>query len=257
MSLKLRNPLAMVLMMTFAWLAAPGQRLLADEHVTRLELKHWHPERVVPLPPEEVFVRQQLGDTDEGGSSADGAQAVDDIPARDSSRRPVGGPQPLERKIVLPTRDRLARPRSLAAGGTPWLDGRCFEEGHRIWFANKRAVWAAVAFQSGGAAHIRERHARAPLSITSDVPPSFLIRCGGVPDAQAEPGPSSATGAHHRCLGDRPLLCLRVLQGASLAHRCLRGGSRSPLCSPRGTSVSPRRLDECRRLKARQRSARV
>ena len=32
MSLKLRNPLAMVLMMAFAWLAAPGQRLFADEH---------------------------------------------------------------------------------------------------------------------------------------------------------------------------------------------------------------------------------
>jgi len=39
MSLKLRNPLAMVLMMTFAWLAAPGQRLLADEHaVTAADL---------------------------------------------------------------------------------------------------------------------------------------------------------------------------------------------------------------------------
>ena len=32
MSLKLRNPLAMVLMVAFAWLAVPGQRLLADEH---------------------------------------------------------------------------------------------------------------------------------------------------------------------------------------------------------------------------------
>src|SRR5262249_49346567 len=32
MSLKLRNPLAMVLMLAFAWLAAPGQRLMADEH---------------------------------------------------------------------------------------------------------------------------------------------------------------------------------------------------------------------------------
>ena len=39
MSLKLRNPLAMVLMMAFAWLAAPGQRLLADEHaVTAADL---------------------------------------------------------------------------------------------------------------------------------------------------------------------------------------------------------------------------
>ena len=32
MSLKLRNPLAMVLMVAFAWLAVPCQRLLADEH---------------------------------------------------------------------------------------------------------------------------------------------------------------------------------------------------------------------------------
>ena len=32
MSLKLRNPLAMVLMIAFAWLVAPGQRLFADEH---------------------------------------------------------------------------------------------------------------------------------------------------------------------------------------------------------------------------------
>ena len=39
MSLKLRNPLAMVLMMAFAWLAAPGQRLFADEHaVTAADL---------------------------------------------------------------------------------------------------------------------------------------------------------------------------------------------------------------------------
>jgi len=32
MSLKLRNPLAMVLMIAFAWLAAPARHLLADEH---------------------------------------------------------------------------------------------------------------------------------------------------------------------------------------------------------------------------------
>ena len=32
MSLKLRNLLAMVLMIAFAWLAVPGQRLFADEH---------------------------------------------------------------------------------------------------------------------------------------------------------------------------------------------------------------------------------
>src|SRR5688572_278289 len=32
MSLKLRSPLAMVLMIAFAWLAAPGQHLFADEH---------------------------------------------------------------------------------------------------------------------------------------------------------------------------------------------------------------------------------
>jgi Flp pilus assembly protein TadB len=39
MSLKLRNPLAMVLMIAFAWLAAPGQRLFADEHaVTAADL---------------------------------------------------------------------------------------------------------------------------------------------------------------------------------------------------------------------------
>ena len=39
MSLKLRNPLAIVLMMAFAWLAAPGQRLFADEHaVTAADL---------------------------------------------------------------------------------------------------------------------------------------------------------------------------------------------------------------------------
>ena len=39
MSLKLRNPLAMVLMMAFAWLAAPGQRLFADVHaVTAADL---------------------------------------------------------------------------------------------------------------------------------------------------------------------------------------------------------------------------
>ena len=39
MSLKLRNPLAMVLMMAFAWLAAPGQRLFADDHaVTAADL---------------------------------------------------------------------------------------------------------------------------------------------------------------------------------------------------------------------------
>jgi hypothetical protein len=39
MSLKLRNPLAMVLMIAFAWLAAPGQRLFADEHaVTATDL---------------------------------------------------------------------------------------------------------------------------------------------------------------------------------------------------------------------------
>ena len=37
--MKLRNPLAMVLMMAFAWLAAPGQRLFADEHaVTAADL---------------------------------------------------------------------------------------------------------------------------------------------------------------------------------------------------------------------------
>ena len=39
MSLKIRNPLAIVLMMAFAWLAAPGQRLFADEHaVTAADL---------------------------------------------------------------------------------------------------------------------------------------------------------------------------------------------------------------------------
>jgi hypothetical protein len=39
MSLKLRNPVAMVLMIAFAWLAAPGQRLFADEHaVTAADL---------------------------------------------------------------------------------------------------------------------------------------------------------------------------------------------------------------------------
>ena len=32
MSLKLRTPLTMVLMIAFAWLAVPGQRLFADEH---------------------------------------------------------------------------------------------------------------------------------------------------------------------------------------------------------------------------------
>ena len=39
MSLKLRNPLAFVLMIAFAWLAVPVQRLFADEHaVTAADL---------------------------------------------------------------------------------------------------------------------------------------------------------------------------------------------------------------------------
>jgi len=40
MSLKLRNPLAMVLMLAFAWLAAPGQSLLADEHAVSATALH-------------------------------------------------------------------------------------------------------------------------------------------------------------------------------------------------------------------------
>ena len=40
MSLKLRNPLAMVLMMAFAWLAVPGQRFFADEHAVTVADLH-------------------------------------------------------------------------------------------------------------------------------------------------------------------------------------------------------------------------